>query len=164
MVLGLKAKGSLPVRLCPPATGAKREGSGECDECRRVSFRVTGDEGVELTTPSSGIFSTTVDSALLNTPLVISVRPPIQLIIVDSKLVLSDHESYSQSATSFRPDSAPEIYVYTHKPHKTTAVFTVHIILLPTTCPSDSRYYINNVSLIQTHSLSLLTSKLLTSK
>ena len=81
MVLGLKAKGSLPVRLCPPATGAKREGSGECDECRRVSFRVTGDEGVELTTPSSGILSTTVDSALLNTPLFISVRPPTQIII-----------------------------------------------------------------------------------
>ena len=79
---GLKAKGSLPVRLCPPVMGVKREGSGECEDGGRVSFRVTGDEGVELTTPSSGILSTTMDSELLNTPLVISVRPPIEIIII----------------------------------------------------------------------------------
>ena len=70
---GLKAKGSLPVRLCP-VLGVNREGRGEWLELGgRVSefLRMMGEEGVEPEGgPSSGMLS--MDSELLEIPLLIS--------------------------------------------------------------------------------------------
>ncbi len=66
-VVGRNANGSLPVRLCP----AKRSGRGECEEGGRVvELWIIGEEGVELTTPSSGILS--IDSALIDIPFTVS--------------------------------------------------------------------------------------------